>query len=975
MSHNEKTNINYMNFKYSKSLGIIAALYFTAGMNAQITDSLKEKSIEEVVVIGYGTQKKSNVTGAISSLRAADIEDIPTGKPEQVLQGRAAGVQVITNSGQPGSAATVRVRGITSFGASNDPLWVVDGIVVDGIGWLSQSDIESIEILKDGASAAIYGVSAARGVILVNTKKGKKGRILLTYNGFYGVGNAAKKLDLLDATQYATIINEGLVNANLSPRYSNPGSLGKGTDWQDVIFSTAERSSHEFSISSGSDKSTFYTSFGYYDQSGIVMGDISKYKRLTARINSTHKVLDFLTIGQTFAYTHTKSQGVNANGEYGGPLASAVNLDPTTPVVVTDVSAQPYPGDYSNPNIVRDQNGNPYGISHFVNQEMTNPLGFKYTQQGNFGWSDDFIANVFAELTLLNDFTFKSSINGKKSFWGSTNFTPLFYLSPTYSNVVQNSFNRVTQTKLEWSLENTLTYKKGFGAHHFNFLLGQGYYEYDISSGNSTTYTNLPIDNWQDASFNFSVPLENQSVSAWDGIQTHKASYFARLIYDYDNKYLFTGTIRRDGSSRFGANQHWGNFPSMSVGWNISNENFWPENEVVNSLKLRGGYGVLGNDQIGNFKFTSFMVSGTNYTNSNDVIAIGYYPDTLENPDLHWEETAQTNIAADMKILNDFTVTLDLYKKVTTGILRPVFVPGYLGVTNPPVANIGDMENKGVEVQLGYRKNWGDFNFSLNGNFGYLENKVTKLENNRKFIDGPGFQSMGPVSRIQVGESYGTFFGYQDNGIFQNVAEVNGYTNSTGGLIMPDAKPGDFKWVDTNGDGKIDREDQVNLGNSVPKFTYGLTLNLNYKNFDFMAFAQGHAGNKIFQGLRRLDMANANYQTAILGRWQGEGTSNTIPRLVNGDPNHNFSSMSNYYLQKGDYVRLKLLQVGYSFSDDVVKSMGASKVRLYITGENLFTITKYTGYDPEIAAGDDFGIDRAYYPQARTFLLGANIQF
>lgn len=975
MSHFEKTKLKYMNLKYSKSLGIIAALYFTAGMHAQITDSLKEKSIEEVVVIGYGTQKKSNVTGAISSLRAEDLEDIPAGRPEQVLQGRAAGVQVITNSGQPGSTATVRVRGITSFGASNDPLWVVDGIVVDGIGWLNQSDIEGIEILKDGASAAIYGVSAARGVILVTTKKGKKGKMLLSYNGSYGVGSTAKKLNLLNATEYATIINEGLANIGQGPRYNNPESLGKGTDWQDVIFNSAERSNQEFSISSGNDKSTFYTSFGYFDQSGIVMGDISKYKRLTARINSTHKVLDFLTVGQTFAYTHTKSQGINENGEFGGPLASAVNLDPTTPVVVTDVSAQPFPNDYSNPYIVRDANGNPYGISHYVNQEMTNPLGFKYTQLGNYKYSDDFIANIFAELTFLKNFTFKSSINGKKAYWGSQNFTPLFYLSPTYSNVIKNSFNRVTQEKLEWSLENILTYKNTFGAHNFNFLLGQGYYEYDISSGNSTTYTNLPIDSWEDASFNFDVPSENQSVTAWDGIRTHKASYFARLIYDYDNKYLFTGTIRRDGSSRFGANHHWGNFPSMSIGWNISNENFWPENKVLSSVKLRGGYGVLGNDQIGNFKFASFMVSGANYTNSNDVIAIGYYPDTLENPDLHWEETAQTNIAADLKIMNDFTLSVDFYRKVTTGILRPIFVPGYVGATNPPVANIGDMENRGFEVQLGYRKNWEDFTFSVNGNFAYLENEVTKLENGRKYIDGPGFQSMGPVSRIQVGESYGAFYGYENNGIFQTEAEVQAYTNSTGGLIMPNAKPGDFRWVDANGDGKIDRDDQVNLGNSVPKYTFGLTLNLNYKNFDFMAFAQGQAGNKIFQGLRRLDMADANYQTEILGRWHGEGTSTTIPRIASGDPSRNFSNMSSYYLQKGDYLRLKLLQIGYSLSDDVVKSMGASKIRLYVTGENLVTFTKYTGYDPEIAAGDDFGIDRAYYPQARTFILGANIQF
>ena len=372
-----------MNVKISRSLGAIAVLYFTAQFNAQntTTDTIqREQKIEEVVMIGYGTQKKSNVTGAISSIKASDIENIPAGKPEQVLQGRAAGVSVVTNSGQPGAAATVRVRGITSFGAgSNSPLWVVDGIVVDNIGWLNQSDIESIEVLKDGASAAIYGVSAAYGVILVTTKKGKKGRLNLSYNGFYGFSDASKKIDLLDATQYANIINEGFTNDGGAPRFSNPESFGKGTDWQDAIFGTGEKSSHEVSITGGNEKSTYYTSFGYFDQTGIVMSDISYYKRLNARFNSTHKVTDYLTLGQTFAYTRIKSQGISANEEFGGPLASAVNLDPTTPVVVTDWSMVD-PSAYTNQYIIRDPNGNPYGISPYVNQEMTNPRAFRYLQ-------------------------------------------------------------------------------------------------------------------------------------------------------------------------------------------------------------------------------------------------------------------------------------------------------------------------------------------------------------------------------------------------------------------------------------------------------------------------------------------------------------------------------------------------------------------------------------------------------------------
>ena len=974
-----------MNLKYSKCLGLAAVLYFTANYSAQqVSDTTsKEKTIEEVVVIGYGTQKKSNVTGAISSIKASDLENAPmAGRPEQVLQGRAAGVSVISNSGQPGSTPTVRVRGITSFGlGGNNPLWVVDGIVVDNIGWLSQSDIEGMEILKDGASSAIYGVSAARGVVLITTKKGAKGRMNLSYNGFYGVSTAAKKLDLLNATQYATIMNEAYTNdftgspTDLQPVLGNPASYGVGTDWQKQIFNSASRQSQEFSISGGSDKSTFFSSFGYYDQDGIVLKNISNYKRINARLNSTHKVLDWLTIGQTFSYTHVKARGINENGEFGGPLSSAINLDPITPVVVTgNVADQPNPADYGNNNIVRDQNGNPYGISPYVSKEMTNPLAFQQTQMGRYRWSDDIIANVFAEIKPIKNVTFKSSMNGKLSYWGNQAFTPTNYLS----SAAQNGFNSLfkqTEQKFEWNTENTLTYQNKFGQHSFNFLLGQGYYEYNIASGQNITYTNLPVNTWQEASFNYSVSAENKIGTAWEGIHTHKTSYFARLVYDYDNRYLLTGTIRRDGSSLFGANNHWGNFPAVSLGWNASNESFWPENNIVNSLKLRGGYGVLGNDEIKTFQFSNFLVGDVNYTFGNNVIANGVAPSTLENPDLKWETTSQLNLAVDLKLFNTLDLSVDVYRKKTSDILRQVQLPGYLGLLNDPFKNIGDMKNDGIEVSLGYKKNWGDFGFSANGNFSYLKNEVTRLENGREYYPFGSYQTLGDVGRLQVGESYGSFYGFQNLGIFQNQAEIDAYRNASGGLIQGSAKPGDFKRLDANGDGKIDEKDFVNLGNSVPKYTFGLTLNANYKNFDIMVFAQGQAGNKIFQGLRRLDILEANYQTAILGRWTGEGTSNDIARVSRNDNNQNYTRMSDYYLQKGDYLRLKLVQIGYTIPKDVSQTIGANKVRFYVTAENLVTFTKYTGYDPEIAGGATFGIDRAFYPQARTVLFGANIQF
>jgi TonB-linked SusC/RagA family outer membrane protein len=968
-----------MNLKYSKCLGLAAVLYFTANYSAQqVSDTTsKEKAIEEVVVIGYGTQKKSNVTGAISSIKASDIEDIPQGKPEQVLQGRAAGVSVVTNSGQPGSAATVRIRGLTSFGAGgNEPMWVVDGIIVDGIGWLNQSDIESIEVLKDGASSAIYGVSAARGVILVTTKKGRRGALNLSYNGSYGVSHVARRLDLLNATQYATIINEGYANDGKPVKFANPYQFGIGTDWQDTIFNTGERQSHEFSINGGNDKSTYYASFGYFDQIGTVMGDISNYKRINARLNSTHKVLDFLTVGQTFLYTHQKSQGIGTNELFGGPLSSAINLDPTTPSVVTDWSLV-NPDDYKNAYIIRDKNGNPYGISQLVNQEMSNPLAYRYTQQGRNGWSDDFVGNVFADLRLTAGLNFKTTLNGKKSYWGSEGFTPKFYLSPSLSNLAFNSLNRTAQTKFEWSFENTLTYQKRLGDHNFSVLLGQGVYRNNVGSGQSVTYTNLPVDSWQDAAF-YSVDAKNITASAWDTTQTRRTSYFGRLIYDYQDKYLFTGTFRRDGSSKF--LKYWGNFPSFSLGWNVHKEGFWKENNIINTFKIRGGYGVLGNDAIDDFMFRSSLVSGSNYPNGelNPSIIIGYSPNTLGNPNLKWEETAQTNVGADIRFLDNFTLGFDWYYKKTTDILRRVAIPGYVGVPTDPFANVGDMENKGLEFELGYKKTWGDFNVGVNANFSTNNNKVLRLEDDVEWRELSSLHSLGTVNRLQVGKPVGTFYGYSYSGVFQNQAQINSYVNSNGQMLLPNAKPGDFIWIDNNGDGKVDvnsTEDMVDLGSAVPKFTYGFTVNMSYQNFDLMVFAQGQGGNKILQGLRRLDMLDANYQTSILNRWTGEGSTNENPRLTRDDPNGNYRKMSSYYLQKGDYMRIKLVQLGYTLPKDVTTRFGANKVRLYVTGENLFTFTKYTGYDPEIAGGNEYGIDRAYYPQARTFLFGANIQF
>ncbi|CAG5067628.1 TonB-dependent receptor P3 [Dyadobacter sp. CECT 9623] len=949
------------------------------GNQSEINFQLEETAdnLSEVVIVGYGVQKKSVVTGAISSVKASDLETMPINRLEEALQGRTSGLTIAANSGQPGSAATVRVRGVTTLN-NNNPLWVVDGVVVDngGIGYLNQSDIESIEVLKDAASQAIYGARAAAGVILVTTKKGKAGGIRINYNGYVGTQAPARRLDLLDATQYATIRNEAAVAAGQNPVYANPGALGKGTDWQSLIFNNkAKRQNHELSISGGSERSTFYLSLGYLDQEGIVASDISKYKRTSLRLNSEHKLAKWLTFGQNLGYSHDKSVGLgNTNSEFGGPLSSAINLDPITPAVVTDpaiAGAAPY----TNKGVQRDANGNPYGISSAVGQEMSNPLAYIQTRLGNYSWSDNIVGNAYLMAEPIKGLQLKSTLGSKLAFWGNESFTPISWLNAA-SVTSQTNFNRTNNRRLDYNLENTVSYTKAFGLHNVNVLLGQGAYLDNNTTMTSVTFFNVPATNFDDASLNFKVPADQRNSDGSEGARHTVSSLFARLNYDYNEKYLLQALVRRDGSSRFGANHKYGIFPSFSLGWVLTKEDFFPSTNAVNFLKLRGGYGVVGNDGIGDFAFLSTIGSGRNYTigNSGSYI-IGYSPNAPANPDLKWEQTSQTNIGFDATLFQNVNLTFEWFKKATKDILQNPRIPGYVGAISNPAANIADMENTGIELELGYRKQFGGVDFLVNGNVSYIENKVTNLGNGVEYLSGgASFQGAPPITRTQVGQAIGSFFGYVNQGIFQTQEEVDSHIAANGNKIQPNAKPGDFRWADLSGDGVINETDRTFIGNPTPKWSYGITVNAAYKGFDLVVFGQGVAGNDIFQGLRRLDIANANWQSDALGRWTGPGSSTEYPRIVNGDPNKNFQNPSSFYLEKGDFFRMKTLQLGYSLPAAVISKVALKKARVYVMSQNLFTITKYTGYDPEIG-GNVLSIDKGIYPQARSFMVGLNIGF
>lgn len=931
--------------------------------------------LADVVAIGYGTQKKSVNTGAISQVKASDLTDMPVTRIEQSLQGRVSGVTITTSSGQPGDGATLRIRGTTSINNS-DPLYVVDGVQIGGgIDYLNQADIESIEVLKDAASAAIYGARAANGVIIVTTKKGKRNsKMQVNYNMYVGTQAPDRKLDLLNATQYATLYNEAeyAKTPNLTtPRFANPAQYGVGTDWQSAVFNnSAKVQNYELSLSGGSELSNYYGSFGYFDQDGIVATNNSKYKRFTARFNSEHQLAKAIKFGQTIGYTRTNSVGVGTNTEYGSPLNRAINIDPLTPIIETDpekYGAAPYIG---NP-VVRDADGFPYGISQYAQSEILNPMAALQVAQGD-GWSDKLVGNAFVEAEIIKGLKVRSQGGVDLAFWGDQGFTPIFYLNSINQTTI-TSYKRNSNRGLFYSLENTISYNKQIKEHDFTALVG---YSFQKNKGETQggAKDGIPVNNISDASLQFPVSRINDAFYGGEYLNTLNSA-FARAIYSYDDKYLFTGIIRRDGSSRFGPNNKYGYFPSASVGWVATRENFFPKNDYVNFLKFRGSYGVTGNDNIGDFRYLATVSGGRNYTLGTSAGLInGVSPNALSNPDLKWEETSSTDIGLDATLFRNFSLTADWYNKKTKGMLLQIAVPGYVG-NQGPIGNIADLTNSGFELELGYNRTFGNLAMKVSANGAFVKNRIDYLGNDKEYLGG---QTVTPqaleVTRTKIGYAIGSFYGFRSDGLFQNQAQVNDYKSSNNVAIQPNAKPGDIKFIDLNGDGVINNDDREIIGDPTPNFTYGITFNLAYKNFDMVVLGQGVTGNQIFNALRRFDLPTSNYTTAILNRWTGEGTSNTIPRLTLDDTNQNYSRVSSLFLESGAYFRVKVLQIGYTMPINLVRKIGLDRVRFYVMANNLFTLTKYNGYDPEIGGGS-YGVDRGFYPQARTFYAGINVGF
>jgi TonB-linked SusC/RagA family outer membrane protein len=968
-----------------------------------------QQLLDEVIVIGYGVQKKSVVTASISRVSADDLKGATPTRIEDVLKGKVSGVQIVKSSGQPGADSKVHIRGI---GTINDasPLYIVDGMPVDGgINYLNPVDIESVEILKDAASAAIYGTRGANGVILVTTKSGISGKTTLNYDFSYGWQNPWKKKALLDAKEYMTLMNERNINDNGSPIYSPEQiAAAKTTDWQEEVFNyDAPVVSHQISAAGGNDRGNYFLSLGYFKQDGIIGGNVGKsnYERYSLRLNNIYTIFeekgrDFLNrvkVGSNISYSRAVSSGIDANSEYGSLLGSAIGFDPTIPVYASDPDAVLK----EHPLAVKDHNGRVFSLPPAGFQEIANPVAMLYQPNSSILNEDKFVSSFWGEINLCEGLKFRSSYSVDLAFWGTDAYTYPYYLASQgkYVEEEKGTVSGEMNRGFTWQVENVFSYDKTFGKHTIGVILGQSAFK---STTRDLGGSAVNLETTDPGKAHISNAIGEATLQrAWGGIGAadfHSlASYFGRISYNYAERYMIQASVRRDGSSRFGANNKWAVFPAVSVGWNVNNETFMESLNArwLSAFKLRGSWGRNGNENIGDLTYAAFNDSGQNYYfgggyilggtdfSGNGIMINGISPAALANPDLRWEQSEQIDLGIDLRFFsNALSFGFDYYSKKTIDMLIRQPIPRYVG-QGAPMANLGDMKNQGMEFELGWKSKFSEFNYYLSANATYLKNKLIKLGNasGEQVYENAGASGIGEFIKASNNEVFPYFYGLKTDGIFQNQAEIDAYTwtdPETGvtKVIQPTAKPGDVRFVDFNNDGSISSDDKTKIGKGMPDWTFGFTLGGDYKNFDLNLFFQGTQGNDMFDFAQRGDIPAMNRPEWMLQRWHGEGTSNRIPRMTSQNPNGNWNS-SDLYIKDGSYIRLKSAQLGYTLPTNVTRKASIQKLRLFVGAENLLTFTSFDGFDPEAATGEytRLGVDRGIYPQSRTLFVGATITF
>ncbi|WP_052444452.1 TonB-dependent receptor [Flammeovirga sp. OC4] len=954
------------------------------GSKSNITVQLAEdiEQLEEVVVVGYGVQKKSVVTGAIASVKSEEITETPVGNAAQSLQGRTPGVLVTNVSGQPGAGVDIRIRGTGSNG-HNSPLFVVDGMQMDDINFLNPNDIESMEVLKDAASSAIYGSRGANGVVMITTKKGKSGKATVTYDGYYGVQNAWRESPLLNAQQYMTLHNQGAVNAGQSPIYSNAQIANPvhDTNWQNELFQSAPIQNHSISSSGGNENSNYLASFGYFGQDGIVAPEKSQFERYTFRLNTSHKVSESVKVGVNATFVREERRGINEHEQFGGAIQNALLHDPLTPVYEYDknneYSSFPVRPAY-NPNQfnpVTGENGAYYGISERQLREIVNPMAkIHNTYETNL--SNKFIGNAFVEVkpVSIKGLTMKTDFGVDVGSWANRGYSPEVYYN-SVNQVANSSVNQSMNEYSTWQWENTAMYEKTINADHKISVLGGMTMRQSTGTDMWGMRNGLQLPGWDYGYIGNGADDNTQKTNG--GFYDHRLmSFFGRVGYDYKEKYLFSATMRYDGSSNFSPAHQFGFFPSLQAGWVISNEDFLKYNETVNFLKVRGSWGKVGNENIPPFGYMSAFVSTPSFPlGPAGVPQPGYGNVRMGNPDLRWEAAAEFNLGIDVGLFNDMLqANIDLYSRERQDLLGNKPVPDYTGQEDP-ITNLGTVRNQGIELALTYQNNEGEFKYSITGNVAYNDNKVTAVNNTDGFIFGDGLHNTVGNMAMATGHSLPFFYGFKTDGVIQNQQEADRYNEMFG----THAKPGDIRFVDTNGDGVIDENDRTDIGTPVHNWTYGLTIRAEYKGFDFSMFWQGQAGGKMMNASTRRDLlGDQNYDTRYLNSWTPENGSNTMPRFTHDDTNNNYLWMNDMvHIEDASYLRLKNVQVGYTLPSHIAKKIGTQRLRVYVSGNNLLTFTEYSGLDPEMGHGGAMGsgFDMGSYPQARSYLVGLNVTF
>ena len=940
-------------------------------------------SLDEVVVTGYASQKKQDLTGSVGVVKAEELVQMPQGNVTQQLQGRVAGV-TITQDSRPGQGAKVRIRGTGSF-QNNSPLYVVDGVPTDNINTLSPNDIESLSVLKDAGAASIYGSRASNGVILITTKKGGSG-MSVNYNMYMGTQNPGDGPDnLLTSTEFADL--QWLVYANdaaepenhpvYGPSTGSPTmpSWAANTNWYDEVFNNAMIMNHDLSLSGGNKTSKYYASLGYFDQEGTVIKNW--YKKFNARFNSEFTIKDVVTIGENLNITHASDNGISANGQEGTAMAMGVYRNqPIIPVIWNSgtfdgLSHTFENGDWGGTGIA-PRLGN--GSNYVANR----------TRDADDSWqSINLLGNVFADVKIMDGLNFKTSFGGAMYNSYSTNWS-----SSTY----ESSENRATASYYEgssygahWTWTNTLTYDKKIGEHSILAVAGYEAGKTSIGRGVSAQRAGYFSDAFSYRTVSNGASLTNGD--SWFGTPRSLVSQFARADYNFNSKYYASATVRRDGSSVFGEDTRYGIFPSFSAGWRISQESFLDGADWLTDLKIRGGYGTMGNQLAVATANQFYLYGGSPSTSYYDLNGTGnsslqgFRPTRIGNPDAQWETNISTNIGFDLHLLeNKFEIIFDWYSKQNVDLLINPELPGTAGAASQPYVNVAEVKNSGVDIQFVYRQKWNDFGFEANATFMTVKNEIIALSEGVNYFDDGGSR-IGSFNRNMVGHSMGEFWGYNVTGLFQSDSEV------AGAPVQDGAEPGFFRYEnldptkDEDGNHVINPDDRTFIGSPHPDFTYGLNLAFDYKNFDMTLFFYGSQGNEIFnynkwwvdfwpsfQGQKSTD--------ALYNSWTPSNTGATTPKASNKS-NFSTNAVSNsYYVEDGSYLRLKSLQLGYTFPQGKLGNIFSS-ARIYVQGVNLFTITKYSGLDPELASFTDTfpGVDEGNLPSTKQFLFGVNLGF